>query len=313
MFTRILVGVDGRPGGRDALALARRLAAPSAHLTAVHVAHDARDGSPVDAAAYEALLDAELADAGISAEKLVIGDRYPGRGLRLATARTGADLLVLGSSHRGRPGHAFAGDTARTALHGSHCAVAVAVRSVVAESRAFDSIGVGFDGSHEAREALGIARELACAAGSSLRLIAVGEPSDHLLACAPDGHPWASLPEQRQASTDAMVAATVRVAASAGVNARAEVVAGFPADGLERLSQRVDLLVIGSRGYGPARRTLLGSTADRLLHTAHCPVLVVPRGAMADERPGYGTAAMADALPQTALSGPACRLPARAN
>ena len=39
----------------------------------------------------------------------------------------------------------------------------------------------------------------------------------------------------------------------------------------------LDLLVVGSRGYGPLRRTLVGSVSDELVRTAPCPVLV-PRG-----------------------------------
>ena len=45
----------------------------------------------------------------------------------------------------------------------------------------------------------------------------------------------------------------------------------------------VDLLVVGSRGWGPVRRVLLGSVSSRLLHVAPCPVLVVPRGPGVDE------------------------------
>ena len=84
MFTRILIGVDGGPGGRDALALARLLAAPSAQTTAVHVAHEARKGAALDAHLYETVLDAELTTTGVAAEKLVVDDRYAGVGSRCA-------------------------------------------------------------------------------------------------------------------------------------------------------------------------------------------------------------------------------------
>ena len=35
------------------------------------------------------------------------------------------------------------------------------------------------------------------------------------------------------------------------------------------------LIIIPSHGRGPIRRLLLGSTADRVVHLAHCPVLVL--------------------------------------
>jgi nucleotide-binding universal stress UspA family protein len=41
----------------------------------------------------------------------------------------------------------------------------------------------------------------------------------------------------------------------------------------------VDLLVCGSRGYGPMRRVLLGGVLRKLIRRAACPVVVVPRGA----------------------------------
>jgi nucleotide-binding universal stress UspA family protein len=40
----------------------------------------------------------------------------------------------------------------------------------------------------------------------------------------------------------------------------------------------VDLLICGSRGYGPARSVLLGGVTRRVTAEAHCPVIVLPRG-----------------------------------
>lgn len=39
--------------------------------------------------------------------------------------------------------------------------------------------------------------------------------------------------------------------------------------------QGIDLIVVGSHGRGVIARAILGSTADRVIRSAHCPVLVV--------------------------------------
>jgi nucleotide-binding universal stress UspA family protein len=51
---------------------------------------------------------------------------------------------------------------------------------------------------------------------------------------------------------------------------------------LAEVSSEFDLLITGSRAYGPLRRTLLGSTTRRVLQSAACPVLVLPRGVGVD-------------------------------
>ena len=63
------------------------------------------------------------------------------------------------------------------------------------------------------------------------------------------------------------------------------IVVGF--DGGEEVRDALlDLLVIGSRGYGPLGRTLLGGVSAEMMRTSPGPVLVVPRGAAA---PGAGS------------------------
>jgi nucleotide-binding universal stress UspA family protein len=48
---------------------------------------------------------------------------------------------------------------------------------------------------------------------------------------------------------------------------------------LAERSRELDLLVVGSRGYGPVRQVLIGGVSAELMRRAACPVLIVPRSA----------------------------------
>ena len=59
----------------------------------------------------------------------------------------------------------------------------------------------------------------------------------------------------------------------------------------EEAAEELDLLVMGSRNYGPLRRVMVGSTAIRLMQHAPCPVLVIPRGAATPSATAAGPSA----------------------
>ena len=65
-----------------------------------------------------------------------------------------------------------------------------------------------------------------------------------------------------------------------GVEGRVAV--GTPAGELAAFGDELDLLVVGSRGHGPLRRLILGSTSMQLAREARCPLLIVPRPGSAD-------------------------------
>ena len=133
MFTSVLIGVDGRQGGRDAIALARQLAAPAATLTLGHVCapilgRGAVEALPGQRAEARKLLARERGRAAVDA-RLAVRDPFPvGPGLHDLAERQEADLLVVGSTRHALVGRVLFGDDCRAALNGAPCAIAIAPR-----------------------------------------------------------------------------------------------------------------------------------------------------------------------------------------
>ena len=154
-------------------------------------------------------------------------------------------------------------------------------------------IGVGFDGTQESRQALALAVALAKSARVQLELLCAATAPIPLFAEAAwsDG----AIVDYRLEAEELIS----RTLAELDVDAVGKAVVGGPVETLVELTHRVDLLVVGSRGWGPIRRILLGSTAARLIREAACPVLVLPRGAATGE-PGEHEPATVEIVPRTA-------------
>jgi nucleotide-binding universal stress UspA family protein len=206
MFHRVLAGVDGRNGGRDAIALARLLTAEDGQLVLAHVyplrgdpLH--RDYDDNEAAEYvhaRHLLTAAREQAGVRAELRWTACTSAGRGLHELAETLGSDLLVVGASARGPLGRVIVGSGTRAAVEGAPCAVSVAPAGYAEHPAAIRKIGVGYDGSPESTSALDVAGALAYELGASLApLEAYGHPAEEpalwcdavdLLVIGPRGH-----------------------------------------------------------------------------------------------------------------------------
>ena len=83
--------------------------------------------------------------------------------------------------------------------------------------------------------------------------------------------------EDEQRRLQAEVAALIEGFPPA-IAAKSQIVPGNAARTLVHETARdADLLVVGSRGYGPVGRTFLGSVSSEVVRFASCPVMVVPR------------------------------------
>ena len=79
----------------------------------------------------------------------------------------------------------------------------------------------------------------------------------------------------------------VRAPADAGPapSTRTSSLEGEPADALAAHSAELDLLILGSRGRGRLGAVVLGSVAARLIGMARCPVLALPSSASSEPSP----------------------------
>lgn len=284
MFNHVLVGVDGGDGGRDAIALAKVLLAPGGELSFGHVFSEDYVGSRVwsDPTMPERrdeareLLQHAASDAGVEAHLRWRGATSVGRGLHEMAEMLDADLLVVGSSRQGLVGRARLADDTRAALNGAACAIAVAPAGYSSEAvAATREIGVGYDGSDESRAALEVARTLAGELDAKLSAFAAIAIPTFVL------HGRAAVDGKRV--DDLVHEARDEIAAFEGVEPHAAY--GDPVEELTLYSASLDLLVIGSRSYGPLGRLIHGSTSRHLARSARCPLLVLTRAARTSSAP----------------------------
>jgi nucleotide-binding universal stress UspA family protein len=276
MFDHVMVGIDEHEGGRDAIALGKKLLSLDGEMSLAYVhggdpyvyrsTNPAYDGAERDRAL--ALLEKTRAEEELDANLRFIGSSSVGRGLHELAERAEADLLVVGSCRRGLLGRVLVADDTRAALNGAPCAVAVAPAGYATESEVIREIGVAYDGSPESIHALELARELATGLGARLSAFkAVSAPTSF----SPRGRPLHELIAK-------LVDEALQELGSLG-DVEPHAAYGQAAEELALYSASLGLLVVGSRGYGPVGRLVHGSTSLQLARSARCPLLVLPRGA----------------------------------
>ena len=138
----------------------------------------------------------------------------------------------------------------------------------------FQNIVVGLDGSEGARHALERALDLASLTHGAVHAVSVEE---HIPAYAATVGEVDDEVEFKNHYFKGVHADAVKAAGSRRMILSFDIVRGHAADQLVRaaVDRKADLLVIGHAGHSRLHNLLLGSTADRVVEHAPCPVLVV--------------------------------------
>jgi nucleotide-binding universal stress UspA family protein len=272
MFENVIVGVEDREGGADALALARQLISPQGELTLVKAQVVTRKPSANSGLVREArerereleLLASLRDEVGVDARVASVEGLSVGRGLHAFADLQRADLLVVGASRASEVDRMLIGDHTLEVLRDAPCAVAVAPVGYASGPRPVKEIGVAYDGSADSDRAVALARTLA--AERHARVSALQAVSTSV-----EAHdPW----NPDAAVAKAVAAAEQRIVALGGVEPRVRV--GDTVDELTQLEAGVDLLVIGAHEHRAIDRFLGRSTSETLAEDPASPLLVLP-------------------------------------
>ena len=286
MTSQILVGIDRTPA-HEAVSLATALAVLTGSELVLGAVYGYDSGNfgglswppREDADGWLKEAESRLDGQGLPWRSLKVGAESVAEGLVSLAERESASMIVLGSSHRGAMGRVLAGSTVRRVIHGAPCAVAVAPhRWQPLPPNASVAIGAALAAAPEACDALVLAARLSAAAHARLQVITVvQEPvAAHPMfaATGTSYERWVAEARSMAQHRAHEVLAVVAPDADAGV----VVLDGDPLERLTHASERLDLLVLGSRRYGPVRTTLLGGVSSPLIERAACPLIIVPRG-----------------------------------
>lgn len=283
-MTEIIVGIDRSRGAEDALAFAAALAKVTGASLRLACAFPYEPRGALNAAYEELLLSDARGVLDAARERLAdpdvpthaIADLSPARALQHLAIQTGAALVVVGSTHRGRLGRVLPGATGERLLHGAPCSVAVVPHGW--EDTAFRTVGAGFDCSPEAEAAVHGAHAVARRTGAVLRVMHVHDTTEFAAPPIVAGPAWPALrAEYEERSREALARVTDGLDGDTPVETT--FMDGSPSGQLVAQSEDLDLLVLGSRGYGPAKAVMLGGVSHVVVRKAACPVIMQPRGA----------------------------------
>jgi nucleotide-binding universal stress UspA family protein len=292
MASRVVIGYDGSEASEDAVAFGLTWCRSTGDVPIVATVypeeHPLGAGRvDVEWATYvrqqaEAIQDKARATVGDAALYRNVASTSAAHGLADLADDVEAVLVIMGTTQETGLSRALLGSSTERLLHGATAPVTVVPPGwrQSAPDR-ISSIGVAYVDTRDAREALRVAVRVALRIPAQLTLYSVlGQSSERYSYLAGRTGEQAVVEKGRESFGKALDFAAAGVPPE--LEPRTILLEGAVVESLAALGpDDVDVLVCGSRGYGPARRVLLGGVSSRLIRRARLPVTVVPRATTA--------------------------------
>lgn len=290
MKRKLIIGFEPRHGGEDALSLGRVLSEVLASAPVVftvlplpsHLAGSAefnRQAEDVMKPSFDVIRD-EWRDPDL--ETRAVPSDSPAGALEALAQSEGADLIVIGSCHRGPAGRLLMGSVGESLASGSRHAIAIAPRGYRGRrEHRLQRVAVAFDGSPEAWTGLETGIALAERCHGTVAAITVADFPHYGYATTWSVLTTGEIKDAEHTEKQRVLdLATERIPPAVAGESR--LLTGVSSALLTEVSSEFDLVIAGSRSYGPLRRTILGSTTRPLVRSANAPVLILPRGTGVD-------------------------------
>jgi nucleotide-binding universal stress UspA family protein len=290
MFSNILVPLDGTAQSNAALPLARTIAlATGGTITLLRVVKADDRTRPAEASGELRRIAAELTTDGPPVKTVICDSDEIGYAVLEQIQQDATDLVIMRTHGRVGIERAVLGSVTQEVLADSNIPIML-LRPGGRRITHIKNLLVPVDGSPGGTLALGTAVQLSQTTGASLQLLEVSVPALTWL-YAGDAYSGMSYydpawDEDALASARTYVDRVVKRLRTGQIPAEGEarqapVVAQAIVQAAD--TSNADMIVMSTRALTGPARALLGSTADAVVRTAHCPVLLIHRTQAVDD------------------------------
>lgn len=208
---------------------------------------------------------------GIDAESLICEGEPPEVIVDIAREKK-ADLIAMGTYGRRGLKRLVMGSVTSKVIVSSPVDVLVVKKPCSECTGDYKSILVPFDGSEFGKKALRRACELSRSEASSITVLYVIPRYEEMV----EFFRTASIRKSLYGEAEKIIAAAKEISSVLGVALNTEIQEGQAAEKIVDTAGRLgnDLIVMGSHGYSGINKAIMGSTAERVIMSASCPILV---------------------------------------
>jgi len=184
-----------------------------------------------------------------------------------------ADLIALGTYGRKGLNRLLMGSVTSQVILNASCDVLVVKKPCTKCAGAYTSLLVPFDGSASSQKALARACDLAKVDNAELSVLYVIPRYEEMM----DFFKTDAVKKSLYQEAEKIVGGAKKIASDRGMSIKAVVQEGHAGEKIVEIAGTLknDLIVTGTHGWRGVNKAILGSTAERIIAHAACPVLIV--------------------------------------